>query len=119
MIKTGLDVYTIDTDYKKSELISPKKVTIVDGMSVAFIDPKLMDLKIYFYTNDETELVRRVGRDILERGTDITDLRQSHKQRRIQYELFMHPFSQNFDIIIKNSNEEVCIEKNLLVKEIG
>lgn len=118
MIKSGLEFYTIDTDYKKSELISPKKVTIVEGMSVAFIDPKLIDLKIYFYTDDETELVRRVGRDILERGTDIAALRQSHKQRRIQYELFMHPFSQNFDIIIKTSNEELCIEKNLFVKEI-
>lgn len=118
MIKSGLEIYTIDTDYKKSELISPKKVTIIEGMSVAFVDPMLMDLKVYFYTDDETELVRRVGRDILERGTDITALRQSHKQRRIQYELFMHPFSQNFDIIIKNSNEEVCIEKNILVKEI-
>ena len=116
MIKSGLDFYTIDTDYKKSELISSKKVTIIEGMSVAFIDPTLMDLKIYFYTDDETELVRRVGRDILERGRDITALRQSHKQRRIQYELFMHPFSQNFDIIIKNSNEKVWIEKNLLTK---
>lgn len=116
MVKSGSDFYTIDTVYQKSELISPKKVTIIEGMSVAFIDPKLMDLKIYFYTDDETELVRRVGRDILERGTDITALSQSHEQRRIQYVLFMHPFSQNFDIIIKNSNEEVCIEKNLFTK---
>lgn len=116
MIKAGLDFYTINTDYKKSELITPKKVTIIEGMSVAFIDPTLMDLKIYFYTDDEIELVRRVGRDILERGTDITALRQSHEQRRIQYKLFMHPFSQNFDIIIKNSNEKVWIEKNLLAK---
>ena len=116
MVKSGLDFYTIDTVYQKSELISPKKVTIIEGMSAAFIDPKLMDLKIYFYTDDETELVRRVGRDILERGTDITALSQSHEQRRIQYVLFMHPFSQNFDIIIKNSNEEVCIEKNLFTK---
>lgn len=115
MVKSGLDFYTIDTFYSKSELISPKKVTIIEGMSVAFVDPELFDLKIYFYTDSETELIRRVGRDVLERGTDISALLQSHKQRRIQYELFMHPYRQLFDVIIKNSNEEVWVEKNVMV----
>lgn len=114
MVKSGLDFYTINTFYSKSELISPKKVTIIEGMSVAFVDPELIDLKIYFYTDDETELMRRVGRDVLERGTDINALRQSHKQRRIQYELFMHPYRKTFDMIIKNSDEEIWVEKNLL-----
>ena len=37
MVKDGLDLYTIDTHYMKSELISSEnKVTIVEGMSVAF-----------------------------------------------------------------------------------
>ncbi|MED3552964.1 phosphoribulokinase [Cytobacillus praedii] len=115
MVREGLDLYTIATHYGKSELISSKqKVTIVEGMSVAFIHPDLFDLKIYFYTDGETELVRRSSRDIAERGTDIDYLRQSHEERRIQYELFMHPYSQCFDIIIKNSNEAVMIEKNAL-----
>ncbi|WP_419393133.1 uridine kinase family protein [Cytobacillus praedii] len=115
MVREGLDLYTIATHYGKSELISSKqKVTIVEGMSVAFIHPDLFDLKIYFYTDGETELVRRSSRDIAERGTDINYLRQSHEERRIQYELFMHPYSQRFDIIIKNSNEEVMIEKNAI-----
>ncbi|MED3574330.1 phosphoribulokinase [Cytobacillus praedii] len=115
MVREGLDLYTIAPHYGKSELISSKqKVTIVEGMSVAFIHPGLFDLKIYFYTDGETELVRRSSRDIAERGTDINYLRQSHEERRIQYELFMHPYRQRFDIIIKNSNEAVMIEKNAL-----
>lgn len=115
MVREGLDLYTIATHYGNSELISSKqKVTIVEGMSVAFIHPDLFDLKIYFYTDGETELVRRSSRDIAERGTDINYLRQSHEERRIQYELFMHPYSQHFDIIIRNSNEAVMIEKNTI-----
>ena len=70
-------------------------------MSAAFINPNLLDLKIYFYTDGETELKRRSIRDIVERGIDIKQLRQSHEERRIQYEVFMHPYSQHFDIIIK------------------
>lgn len=112
MVRDGLDLYTIDTHYMKSELISSKnKVTIVEGMSVAFINPDLFDLKIYFYTDGETELMRRSSRDIVERGTNINYLRQSHEERRIQYEVFMHPYSQRFDIIIKTFDEAICLEK--------
>ncbi|USK74303.1 uridine kinase family protein [Peribacillus frigoritolerans] len=114
MVRDGLDLYTIHTHYMKSELISSKnKVTIVEGMSVAFINPDLFDLKIYFYTDGETELMRRSSRDIVERGTNINYLRQSHEERRIQYEVFMHPYSQRFDIIIKTFDETICLEKNI------
>ncbi len=114
MVRAGLDFYTIDTHYMKSKLISSKnKVTIVEGMSTAFINPDLFDLKIYFYTDGETELMRRSSRDIAERGADINYLRQSHEERRIQYEVFMHSYSQRFDIIIKTSDETICLEKNI------
>ncbi|OCX60654.1 phosphoribulokinase [Lysinibacillus sp. AR18-8] len=117
MIREGLDLMTIDTHYMKSALISSKKqITIVEGMCVAFIDPQLFDLKIYFYTDGSTELKRRLGRDVLERGTDINYLKQSHDERRIQYELFMHPHCQHFDMVIKTQDDEILIEKNKLVK---
>ncbi|MNO45497.1 Phosphoribulokinase [compost metagenome] len=113
MMRDGLDFYTIDTDYIKSTLISSRnRVNIVEGMSVAFADPRLFDLKVYLYTDGETELMRRSLRDVTERGTDINDLRKSHEDRRIQYELFMHPFHQNFDIVIKNSNDDYVLEKS-------
>lgn len=117
MIRVGLDLMTIDTHYMKSTLISSKKqIMIVEGMCVAFIDPQLFDLNIYFYTDGATELKRRSDRDVLERGTDINYLKQSHDERRIQYELFMHPHCQHFDMVIKTQDDEILIEKNTLVK---
>jgi len=116
MIRAGLDLMTIDTHYMKSTLISSKKqITIVEGMCVAFIDPELLDLKIYFYTDGDTELKRRSDRDVIERGIDINYLKQSHDERRIQYELFMHPHCQHFDMVIKTQDDEILIEKNTLV----
>ncbi|MCL1697201.1 uridine kinase [Lysinibacillus sp. BPa_S21] len=113
MVREGLDLLTIDTHYMKSAFISSKtKVTIVEGMSVAFINPKLFDLKIYFYTDNDTEIKRRSSRDVLERGADINYLMQSHEERRIQYELYMHSYSQHFDIIFKTLDETVHLEKN-------
>jgi uridine kinase len=112
MMKDGLDFYSIGTSYANSTFISSKNnVNIVEGMSVAFINPDLFDLKVYLYTDGETEFVRRSIRDISERGMDINFLKQSHEERRIQYELFMHPYHQHFDIVIKNSNESFVIEK--------
>lgn len=114
MIRDGLDFYTIGTNYSKSILLSSlNKINIVEGMSVAFTNPDLYDLKVYLYTDGETELMRRSIRDVSERGTHINYLRKSHEMRRIQYELFMHPFHQNFDIVLKNSNEEWILEKGI------
>lgn len=113
MIRGGLDFYTINTHYSESALISSQnKVTIVEGMSIAFINPELFDLTVYLYTDGETELNRRGIRDVSERGTDIHYLRQSHEERRIQYDIFMHPYHRNFDVVLKNSNEEFFLEKD-------
>ncbi|MGM8216362.1 uridine kinase family protein [Bacillaceae bacterium W0354] len=112
MIRDGLDFYTIDTHYRKSERFdSQYRVNIIEGMTVAFVNPQLFDLKIYFYTDSETEFLRRSVRDINERGMDINFLKQSHEERRIQYELFMHPYHTHFDIVIKNSTEDFFLEK--------
>ncbi|EXJ23268.1 Uridine kinase [Alkalibacterium sp. AK22] len=117
MIRNGLELFTIGTHYMESERVSPnKKITIVEGMSVAFVDSSLFDVTIYFYTDGETEFQRRTSRDTVERGTTIEYLRQSHVERRAQYEIFMHPSSQNFDIIVKTVNDQILIERKNIVK---
>ncbi|MGN7476327.1 uridine kinase family protein [Solibacillus silvestris] len=106
MIKDGAGFFTIDAHYARREWMSPEnRITIVEGMSVAFIEPELFDLLIYFFTDGETEFQRRAVRDINERGMQMERLRHSHHERRIQYELFMHPYHRDFDIIVKNSSE--------------
>ncbi|SDN65797.1 uridine kinase [Alkalicoccus daliensis] len=113
LIKKDFDFLTIDTPYLRSTLISSdNKISIVEGMSAAFVNPSLYDISIFLYTDGETELERRSRRDVAERGADLEHIKKSHKQRRIQYELFMHPYSESFDIIINNS----CAEKD---KEIA
>ena len=115
MIKKGMDLYTIDTSYLKSTLLSSKnKVTVVEGMSVAFVDSDLFDLNVYLYTDGDTEFTRRSQRDISERGMELSYLKHSHEERRIQYEVFMHGYHKNFDIVVKNSNDEFVVEKDHL-----
>jgi uridine kinase len=119
MIRDKLDLYTIGTHLTDSIMVSSEKqITIVEGMSVAFCDPTLFDLKIYLYTDGDTELNRRGVRDVSERGTNIDYLLRSHDERRIQYEVFMHPKHQHFDYVVKNSNREYVLEKGVWPVEI-
>lgn len=111
MLRDGLDLYTMDVPYLKTERLTPKKVTVVEGMSAAFAAPTLFDLKIFLYTDDETELARRTKRDIAERGADADFLKRSHDQRRTQYKLFMHPYSDRADILVKTSRAGIEVER--------
>ncbi|UOY92351.1 phosphoribulokinase [Ectobacillus sp. JY-23] len=114
MVRDGLDWMTIDTHYLPSQLISAKKrITIVEGMSMAFLTPALFDLKIYFYTDGDTELMRRLKRDVTERGSDMAYLQRSHQERRIQYEVFMHSYSEVFDVVVKTVGDTIYIEKDI------
>lgn len=112
MVRDGMDFYTLDVPYEPSRLISyENNLTIVEGMSVAFSKPDLYDLKIYFYTDGETELMRRGIRDVNERGMEVEYLLKTHDERRIQYEVFMHPKSECFDVVVRNSDEGYWVEK--------
>lgn len=114
VLKEGKDFLSITNDYVTGKWMPPKNITIIEGMTVAFVNPELIDLMIYFYTDAETELERRYGRDIFERGTKKEYLTDSHSHRRMQYDVFMHPYSKQFDIIIKSMDEEIIIEKNTI-----
>ena len=113
MIKNDINFYTMETYYCERKLISSSKnITIVEGMSVAFMNLDLFDLTIFLYTDGETEFNRRKTRDISERGKTLDYLKQSHKHRRIQYDLFMHTYNQKFDVIINNSDDKFLVEKD-------
>lgn len=104
MLKEGFTFKTIGTDYAKSMILSAdNKINIVEGMSVAFLDLELFDFTIYLHVDGDVELARRMNRDVKDRGRSIEHLKNSHIERRIQYELFMHPMSEKFDLVIENS----------------
>ena len=104
MLKEGFTFKTIGTDYAKSMILSANnKINIVEGMSVAFLDLELFDFTIYLHVDGDVELARRMDRDVKDRGRSIKHLKHSHIERRIQYELFMHPMSKKFDLVIENS----------------
>jgi uridine kinase len=92
----------------------PKKIILIDGILI-FSEPRLRDLmniKIFVDTDDDVRLLRRLKRDINERGRDLDGVLN-------QYETFVRPMHLEFvepskrysDIIIPRGGEnEVALE---------
>ena len=76
---------------------------IVEGILVLY-EPELrrmMDLKIYVDTDSDLRVVRRLGRDIQERGRDFASVREQYLNTvRPMHLRFVEPSKRYADIVI-------------------
>ena len=85
-LQASMDILTIEEPWKASEILSgAKPILIVEGMSVGFLPKELFDKTICFYTDEETELKRRLARDTTVRNGDASIILASQQMRREQY----------------------------------
>lgn len=109
-LQKGMDILTIDSSWSPSHcLLGNKPILIVEGMSVAFLPKELFDVTLCFYANEGTELTRRLKRDSHERGRETNWIRETHKMRRFQYELYYKDYQKNADILIDTSQNKFII----------
>ena len=81
-LQSGLDILTIGKAWSPSLRLSARKpILIVEGMSAAFLPKSLFDLSICFYTDEETELERRLARDVAVRERRSDWIKQTHLAR--------------------------------------
>ena len=106
-LKAGMDILTIDEPWKPSEVLSGSKpILIVEGMSVGFLPKELFDKTICFYTDEETELKRRLARDTTMRNRDASFILASHQMRREQYLRYYKETESKADILVDQSEDE-------------
>ena len=118
-LQTGMDVLTIEEPWKASEVLSGSKpILIVEGMSVGFLPKELFDKTICFYTNEETELKRRLARDTTVRNGDASFILASQQMRREQYLQYYKETESKADILINQSNDKFQIKKNIIKNTI-
>lgn len=110
-LQAGMDVLTIDKAWQPSTvLVGEKPVLIVEGMSVAFLPKDLFDLSICFYTDDQTELARRLKRDTTYRNREASWIERTHEERRSQYWRYYHHYVEEATILINQSGNDFQIE---------
>jgi uridine kinase len=88
------------------EPVKPTPVIIVEGI-LLFVDEKLrdlFDLKIFVQTESDLRVLRRLQRDLSERGRSFESaVRQYQETVRPMHEMFVEPSKQVADIIVPAS----------------
>ena len=110
-LKVGMDILTIAEPWKPSEVLSGSKpILIVEGMSVGFLPKELFDKTICFYTDEETELKRRLSRDTTVRNRDASFIVVSQQLRREQYLRYYKETESKADILVDQSGDQFIIK---------
>ncbi|OFK00854.1 phosphoribulokinase [Streptococcus sp. HMSC071D03] len=110
-LQAGMDVLTIEEPWKASEILSgAKPILIVEGMSVGFLPKELFDKTVCFYTDEETELKRRLARDTTVRNRDTKFILASQQMRREQYLRYYKTTESMADILVDQSGDQFIIK---------
>jgi uridine kinase len=106
--------FTTHTRREETETVEPRPVIIIEGILVlaeSMLEER-MDIKIYVDAADDIRLMRRIRRDIQERGRSIEGiLRQYERTVRPMHLEFVEPSKRAADIIIpRGGHNRVAIQ---------
>ena len=113
-LKQGLTVemplydFVTHTRSDQIEVIEPRPVVIVEGILI-FAEPRVLDLldvRIFVDTPSDVRLMRRLRRDIIERGRTFERTMEQYERtiRPMHYE-FVEPSKRHADIIIPEGGQ--------------
>lgn len=87
----------------KTNLVRPCRLVVVEGI-LTFVPQELrslLDMKVFVDTPDDIRFIRRMLRDIRERGRSIDDeVHQYTTQTKPMYDTFVSPSKQYADVIV-------------------
>ncbi|WP_299890684.1 uridine kinase [uncultured Lacinutrix sp.] len=101
-------VYSFVEHNRTKETITtkPRKVMIVEGILI-LSKPKIrdmFDIKIFVHADSDERLIRRVRRDIAERGRDINEVLTRYQTTlKPMHQQFIEPMKEYADLIIPNN----------------
>lgn len=95
--------YTIHSRKKETRRIGEHVIIVLEGILILH-DPelrRLMDIKVYVDTDDDVRLIRRIRRDVTERGRSLESILDQYENsvRPMQLQ-FVEPTKRYADIII-------------------
>ena len=100
--------YTIHDRSDRTVTIQPAKVVIVEGILI-FQNRELcrqMDVKIFVDTDADVRILRRITRDVRDRGRSLESVVNQYLTTvKPMHEMFVEPSKRNADIIVPNGGE--------------
>lgn len=95
--------YIVNTRLPETVKVNPAKVVIIDGFMI-FENKELrelMDIKVFVDTDADERLIRRIIRDVNERGRSLESVIAQYKNTvKPMHEMFVEPYKSYADIII-------------------
>ncbi|WP_148870917.1 uridine kinase [Tenacibaculum adriaticum] len=110
-LKTGgiieQPVYSFVSHNRTKDTIKthPRKVVIIEGILIFNSEElrKLCDIKVFVHADADERLIRRIKRDITERGRDIEEVLSRYQSTlKPMHQQFIEPTKNYADIIIPN-----------------
>lgn len=84
----------------------PAPIIIVEGLFVFHYKKirKLLDLKVFFYAQENLKVIRRIKRDQVERGYAIEDVLYRYERHVMpSFKKYIEPYKEDADLIINNN----------------
>lgn len=112
-------IYDFSAFGSKGEVISvePKSIVIVEGM-FALLPRELLDLydvKIFVDADADVGLIRRIQRDMRERGRDLQSIIDRYKSDvRPMFKKYVEPTKANADLVVDNSSDNLSMNCKVL-----
>jgi uridine kinase len=102
--------YTIHNRTDQTVHVIPKKVIIVEGILILEnADLRdMMDIKVFVETDADERLMRRISRDVSERGRSVDSILNQYAQTvKPMHEQFVEPSKKYADLIIPRGGENL------------
>ena len=102
-------IYSFKTHNRTGDttLTEPKKVIIVEGILILSNTQlrTILDIKIFVHADSDERLIRRIKRDLAERGRDLDEVLDRYQTTlKPMHQQFIKPMKAYADIIIPNNN---------------
>jgi uridine kinase len=100
--------FATHTRRAESRRVEPKRIVVVEGILIFAVAAlrEAFDLRIFVDTDDDIRLMRRIKRDIVDRGRDIAAIEaQYHHTVRPMHLLHVAPSKRNAHIIVPEGGE--------------
>ncbi len=100
--------------------VDPSEVLVVEGIFALHDDRVLeqLDLKVYVETDADVRILRRIRRDVVERGRDLEGVIDQYLSTvKPMHEQFVEPTKRDADIIIPEGANRMAVD--LLTEKVG
>lgn len=105
--------YTVHNRSDKTVCIDPRKIILIEGI-LLLADPRLrslLDIKIYVEADADERILRRILRDVKERGRDIDNIVEQYLTTvKPMHYLYVEPTRATADIVINSGMNDVAFD---------